>query len=63
MKKLFEESDLSGLLLLTLPANEWNSHVDTISQNPRVDIDKVRNVTYLYEFDRYGFLSERLFQG
>ena len=63
MKKLFEESDLSGLLLLTLPANEWNSHVDAISENPRVDIDKVRNVTYLYEFDRYKFLSERLFQG
>lgn len=63
MKQLFEKSDLSGLLVLTLTANEWNSHADAISKNPRVDIEKVRNVTYLYEFDRYGFLSERIFQG
>lgn len=59
MKKLFEESGLSGLLVLNPLANEWNSHVDAISQNPRVDIEKVRNITYLYEFDRYEFcLSE-----
>ena len=63
MKKLFEESGLSGLLTLTLPANEWNSHVDAISKNPRVDIERVRKIQYLYEFDRYGFLSERTFQG
>ena len=63
MKKLFEESDLLGPLTLTLPANEWNSHVDAISKNPRVDIEKVRKITYLYEFDRYEFLSERIFWG
>lgn len=63
MKKLFEELDLSGFLFLPLLANERNSHVDAISKNPRVDIEKVRNITYLYEFDRYGFLSERILRG
>ena len=35
-------------------ANEWNSHVEELSKNPRVDIEKVRKITYLYEFDRYA---------
>lgn len=52
MRKLFEESGLSGLLFYTASANEWYSHVDAISKNPRVDIEKVRKVKYLYEFDR-----------
>ena len=30
------------------------SHIDAISKNPRVDIERVRSITYLYEFDRYG---------
>ena len=30
------------------------SHVDSISKNPRVNIERVRSITYLYEFDRYG---------
>ncbi|KAF6241515.1 hypothetical protein HO173_000225 [Letharia columbiana] len=30
----------------------FEDHVDAISKNPRVDIEKVRNITYLYEFDR-----------
>lgn len=41
----------------------FEDHVDAISKNPRVDIEKVRNITYLYEFDRYGFLSERILRG
>ena len=28
-------------------------HVDAISKNPRVDIEAVRKITYLHEFDRY----------
>lgn len=28
------------------------SHVDAISKNPRVDIERVRNIKYLHEFDR-----------
>ena len=30
------------------------SHVDPISKNPRVNIERVRGIKYLYEFDRYG---------
>jgi len=31
----------------------WSgSHVDAISKNSRVNIEKVRNIKYLYEFDR-----------
>ena len=30
------------------------SHIEPISRNPRVDTERVRNITYLYEFDRYG---------
>ena len=36
------------------------SHVDSISKNPRVNIERVRSIKYLYEFDRYGLsLSEK----
>ncbi|CAF9915577.1 MAG: hypothetical protein ALECFALPRED_010249 [Alectoria fallacina] len=30
----------------------FESHVEELSKNPRVDIEKVRKITYLYEFDR-----------
>ena len=30
------------------------SHVDSISKNPRVNVERVRSIKYLYEFDRYG---------
>ena len=30
------------------------SHIDSISKNPRVDVERVRSIKYLYEFDRYG---------
>ncbi|KAJ5934002.1 hypothetical protein N7454_006331 [Penicillium verhagenii] len=30
----------------------FEQHVDQISHNPRVDIDAVRKITYLHEFDR-----------
>ena len=36
------------------------SHVDAISKNPRVDIARVRSITYLYEFDRYGLSLNEL---
>jgi len=28
-------------------------HVDELSKNPDIDVDKVRKVKYLYEWDRY----------
>ena len=28
-------------------------HAETIAKNPRVDLEKVRKIRYLYEFDRY----------
>ena len=30
----------------------FERHIDQISKNPRVDVDRVRSGTYLYEFDR-----------
>jgi hypothetical protein len=27
-------------------------HVEEISKNPRIDVEKVRNINYLHEFDR-----------
>ena len=30
----------------------FERHVDQISKNPRVDVERVRGITYLYEFDR-----------
>lgn len=30
----------------------FERHVDQISENPRIDVQKVRGITYLYEFDR-----------
>ena len=30
----------------------FERHVDQISKNPRIDVNKVRNITYLHEFDR-----------
>ncbi|KAJ5180288.1 hypothetical protein N7492_003498 [Penicillium capsulatum] len=42
----------------------FEQHVDEISKNPRIDVETVRNVTYLHEFDRalqcpaWGYPSE-----
>ncbi|KAI9878744.1 MAG: hypothetical protein M1830_010650 [Pleopsidium flavum] len=30
----------------------FESHVEQISENPRIDVDRVRKITYLHEFDR-----------
>lgn len=30
-----------------------NRHVDQVSTNPRIDVDAIRKITYLHEFDRY----------
>lgn len=30
----------------------FERHVEQISKNPRVDVQRVRDITYLYEFDR-----------
>ena len=52
MKKLFEK-------LVLLLAHTWVKsltcirHIEQISQNPRVDVERVRKVIYLHEFDRY----------
>ncbi|PGH04767.1 hypothetical protein AJ79_06989 [Helicocarpus griseus UAMH5409] len=32
--------------------NLFEQHVDQISQHPRVDVERVRNIKYLHEFDR-----------
>ena len=34
--------------------------MDAISENPRVDIEKVRSIKYLYEFDRCDFCLHEL---
>ncbi len=31
----------------------FETHVDQISKNPRIDVEKIRGLKYLYEFDRY----------
>lgn len=31
----------------------FERHVDQISKNPMIDVEKVRSATYLFEFDRY----------
>jgi len=31
----------------------FETHVDQISTNPKIDVDVVRNIKYLHEFDRY----------
>ncbi|KAJ6151074.1 hypothetical protein N7470_007668 [Penicillium chermesinum] len=42
----------------------FEQHVDEISKNPRIDIDTIRSITYLHEFDRalqcptWGYPSE-----
>lgn len=28
-------------------------HVDQVAKNPRIDVERVRRITYLHEFDRY----------
>ena len=30
----------------------FHSHVEQISKNPRIDVEKVRKAKYLHEFDR-----------
>ncbi len=30
----------------------FETHVDQISKNPRIDVEKIRKLKYLYEFDR-----------
>ncbi|KAJ5203983.1 AB-hydrolase YheT [Penicillium cinerascens] len=32
--------------------NLFESHVEQVSKNPRIDVDAVRSITYLHEFDR-----------
>lgn len=29
-----------------------NRHVDAVSKNPRINVEEVRSITYLHEFDR-----------
>jgi hypothetical protein len=31
-------------------------HVGQVSKNPRIDVEAIRNITYLHEFDRYDNL-------
>ena len=35
------------------PDTQVRRHVEEISKNPKVDVEKVRSIRYLYEFDRY----------
>ncbi|OQE43630.1 hypothetical protein PENCOP_c003G00288 [Penicillium coprophilum] len=30
----------------------FEAHVDQVSKNPRIEVDTIRNITYLHEFDR-----------
>lgn len=52
MKRLFEEyvgnSEIPVWWSLTITC----SHVDEVSKNTRVDVEKVRSIKYLFEFDR-----------
>ena len=50
MRKLFERfaTSISEAALLTI-----KRHVEQASKNPRVDVESVRKIKYLHEFDRY----------
>ena len=38
----------------------YYSHIDAISKNPRVDVEKVLKTRYLHEFDRYYYPADLL---
>lgn len=40
--------------VLVLSPNKLFSHVEQISSLSSVDVEKVRNIRYLHEFDRYS---------
>lgn len=52
MKRLFEQYAPPIFLLITHIRLTMISHVEGISKNPRVDIDAVKKITYLHEFDQ-----------
>ena len=52
MKTLFEKS-VALLNCLNECSHYGCSHVEEISKNTRVDVEKVRKINYLFEFDRY----------
>lgn len=53
-------ANLKNLFELLVPSTELKcknlmralSHVKQISKNPRINVDKVRSIRYLHEFDR-----------
>ena len=64
MKKLFElyaKETLWDMRRECSNADAFkSSHVEEISKNPRIDVEKVRGVKYLHEFDRLESLSAPL---
>jgi uncharacterized protein len=53
MKKLFDryicDKELHRAILILISCR----HVEELSKNPEIDVEKVRSVKYLYEWDRY----------
>lgn len=39
--------------LLQVPDTNWNRHEDEVSKNTRLDMNEIKNITYLHEFDRF----------
>lgn len=37
---------------LNIHLTKYSRHAEEVSKNPRVDVEAVRNTTYLHEFDR-----------
>ena len=52
MRNLFEKYTNFSHECTRSSLMEMYSHVDAIAKNPLVDIERVRNVRYLHEFDR-----------
>ena len=53
MRALFEEYGRCDDLCEILADECTRRHIDEISRNPRVDVEEVRSIKYLHEFDRY----------
>ncbi|KAL9030077.1 MAG: hypothetical protein Q9196_001768 [Gyalolechia fulgens] len=58
LKGLFELLISSTAPLASVIADICRSHIEQLSRHPRIDIDRVRSVRYLHEFDRLTTILE-----
>lgn len=53
VKKLFDESVIDQTTCLGCRSADWShSHFEELSKIPQIDVEKVRKIKYLHEFDR-----------